>query len=465
MPISTPTQIAVPFATSGLKNPIPAASDPVTGKAGYDQGFTAINMTPRTAGGIPPYGQDMNGIFFDISTALQFLEAGGSFPYSSAFATAVGGYPLGALVSRTDGSGLWRNTVANNTTDPEAFGAGWQPEDAGNTAITMTNANVTLTALQAARSIITITGALTASLNLIFPTYKKQWLVVNNCTGAFSVTCKTASGSGVAIATGASLQVYGDGANIAGALTSSLPIVGSSLNTKMAIATASATATFTADSVMVGRSLSGSKYLLTSLSLSINVSTTGAGGMDTGSAPVSGYVAIYAIYNPTTATSALLGVNATSVAAPNIYGGANMPSGYTASALISIWPTNGTGQMVIGSQVGRDIYYVPVTLLNTTSPVTTRTSLSITGGVPPGAKKVHLNHVVIETSVGIGVELSVMPTSTGIAEVVVSAAVTAQQSKCSSAYSMIVVTSQTIFYAMASLSAGQFIIISRGYEF
>lgn len=214
MPISPPVQIAVPFATSGLKNAIPPTTNNVTGNAGYDAGFGAINMTPKTAGGIPPFGQDFNGIFFDVTTALQYLEAGGSFPYNSTFSTAIGGYPLGAIVSRTDGSGLWRNTVANNTTNPETFGAGWQPEDAGSTSIAMTNANVTLTALQAARSIIFITGVLTANLQLILPTYVKQWLIVNGGTGAFAVTAKTAAGSGIVVGTGASQTVYGDGTNI-----------------------------------------------------------------------------------------------------------------------------------------------------------------------------------------------------------------------------------------------------------
>lgn len=214
MPISPPVQITVPFATSGLKNAIPASTNNVTGNAGYDAGFGAINMTTKTAGGIPPFGQDFNGIFFDLTTAIRFLEAGGAFPYNSTFSTAVGGYPLGALVSRTDGAGLWRNTIANNTTDPEAFGAGWQPEDAGSAAVTMTNANVTLTALQAARTIITITGVLTANLQLIMPTYVKQWLIVNNCTGSFTITVKTAAGSGVPTAISSVTKVYGDGTNV-----------------------------------------------------------------------------------------------------------------------------------------------------------------------------------------------------------------------------------------------------------
>lgn len=214
MPISTPSQITVPFATSGLKNAIPAASNPVTGNAGYDAGFPATNMTPKEAGGIPPFGQDFNGILFDITTAIRYLEAGMQFPYSSAFATAVGGYPLGAIVTRTDGTGFWRNTVANNTTDPEAFGAGWSPEGAGISTVAMSNANVTLTALQAARPVIIITGTLSANLNLIFPIYQRQWTIINNASGAFSVTCKTASGGGATVATSGCLIAYGNGTDL-----------------------------------------------------------------------------------------------------------------------------------------------------------------------------------------------------------------------------------------------------------
>lgn len=214
MPISTPNKISVPWATSGLKNTIPATSDPLTGLAGYDQGFTAINMTPKTAGGIPPFGQDFNGIFYAVTEALRYLETGALFPYDGTFATGVGGYPLGALLQRTDGYGLWRNISANNTTDPEAFGAGWAPEGAGATSVAMSNANVTLSALQAARTLVIITGTLTANLNLVFPTYQKEWIVLNSATGDFAITAKTAAGSGVAIPTGASAAIYGDGTNI-----------------------------------------------------------------------------------------------------------------------------------------------------------------------------------------------------------------------------------------------------------
>lgn len=226
MSLSIPTQIAVPFATSGLKDTIPANSDNVTGRAGYDQGFPPVNMTPKVAGGIPPFGEDMNGILFDVTRAVQFLESGTGFIYKSTFSTAIGGYNAGARVLRTDGRGYWLNTTNGNTTDPESAGgaaAGWVPDYTnGVAAITMTNANVTLTALQYGRPIIVITGALTANLNLIFPAIAGQWVILNSTTGAFTITCKTAAGSGI-VSTGAT-SIFCDGTNIYSSFSQILPV-------------------------------------------------------------------------------------------------------------------------------------------------------------------------------------------------------------------------------------------------
>jgi hypothetical protein len=237
MLISAPDKIITPWATSGLKATIPETADPILGRAGFDQGFPAINMAPKTAGGIPPFGQDFNGIFFDVTQALQFMQAGGTFPYDGTWATAVGGYPVGALVSRTDNQGLWRNTVANNLTDPEAGGAGWQPEGSGLTSVAMASSNVTLTPLQAAREIIVITGTLTANLQLIFPAYVKSWTVANAATGAFSVTCKTASGTGVDVSTGQTTQIYGDGTDILAGVQGSTDTVNAPIVTLAAAGT------------------------------------------------------------------------------------------------------------------------------------------------------------------------------------------------------------------------------------
>jgi len=65
MSVSEPGKIITPWAESGLKNPIPPAANPATGRAGFDQGFSAINMTAKEAGGIPPFGQDFNDVIYN----------------------------------------------------------------------------------------------------------------------------------------------------------------------------------------------------------------------------------------------------------------------------------------------------------------------------------------------------------------------------------------------------------------
>lgn len=220
MSLSAPTKITIPFANSGTKNTIPNTSQIgiTAGLASYPDGFPPLTMTPVASGGVPPFGQDFNGIFYAVTSALQWLQSGAGYAFDGTFSTAVGGYPQYAVVQRSDGQGFWLNTVANNTTGPEtSTSSGWLPAASNAaTAITMTSSNVTMTALQAGAYIITLSGTLTANLNLVFPTWAQEWLVVNNCTGAFSVTCKTASGTGVAIAAGANAIVYGDGTNIIG---------------------------------------------------------------------------------------------------------------------------------------------------------------------------------------------------------------------------------------------------------
>jgi hypothetical protein len=163
-------------------------------------------------------------------------------------------------------------------------------------------------------------------------------------------------------------------------------IIGDSSNLKMSVTTASATASMTADSVVVGSSLGGLPYKINSVSKSINLSTTGVGGMDTGTAPASGFVSLYLIYNPTTQASALLACNQTT-SSGTIYSGANMPSGYTASALVSAWRTNGSSQFIVGSQVGRSISIASIFIV-VTSVNQTNTPVSITSLVPSATKTI-----------------------------------------------------------------------------
>lgn len=248
-------------------------------------------------------------------------------------------------------------------------------------------------------------------------------------------------------------------------------IVGSARNLKMSVAAASASATLTADEIVVETALGGIRYCLANFSSAVNLGTTGAGGMDTGSAPVSGYVALYAIYNPTTGTSALLATNATSSAAPSIYGGANMPSGYTASALVSVWPTNGSSQFAPGLQIDRLIGTLGVQVLSTSTQSASLTSLNIASAVPPNARKVQGIHSIGSTTAQSGLVSAVTGATSGGSGVGTTAYNASNNVNTGGATAMSfsglpIATPQTIFYSAASsLGTMSYTITITGYEF
>lgn len=230
MSITAPNKITLPFAAgagTGFINNIPVASQIVTNPNGasYTDGFPPSTMKSPAQGGLNPSGQDFNGILNAVSSVCRYFNSGGTYVFDSAFAndSNVGGYPLGATVLRADGAGFWFNEVAGNTTDPDSASAsGWYPgPTVGVTTVTLSNSNVTLTYAQAGKDVLILSGALTANVSLILPAFVgMRWVVYNNTTGSFSATIKTASGSGVAVPTGYSMDLYCDGdSNIQSAIT------------------------------------------------------------------------------------------------------------------------------------------------------------------------------------------------------------------------------------------------------
>ncbi|WP_223555324.1 hypothetical protein [Pseudomonas sp. BF-R-01] len=228
------------------------------------------------------------------------------------------------------------------------------------------------------------------------------------------------------------------------------PVVGSTRNGKMSITAASATATFTADEAIVETALGGTGYKLSSLSKTINLATTGAGGMDTGSAPVSGWVAVYLIYNPTTLASALLAKNATAGVQTEVYSGANMPSGYTASALIGVMPTNGSSQFGIAylDSDSRKVSTPDVNVLSTSTNSSGLTSLSLSTAIPPNAKSVG-GYVKVSASSPGDYAARLSANSVGIGQTFVTGGYTS----ASGYFNLVVITLQTMWYAV-STSAG-----------
>jgi hypothetical protein len=215
----------------------------------------------------------------------------------------------------------------------------------------------------------------TGRSNLVYRLDITSWVLVESTGGAIQAAPATASQQAVTFG-----QVSG--------------VVGQVRNLSMLIGSASATGTLTADEIIVETALGGLRYCLSGFSKTINLATVGVnagvGGMDTGAPPVSGYVALYAIYNPTTQTAALLATNAGTLQG-NVYGGANMPSGYTASALVSVWPTNASKQFVGGMQNDRHIGFAPLTFLTSATPASTPTSVSISTIVPANARTFDAN--------------------------------------------------------------------------
>lgn len=169
-------------------------------------------------------------------------------------------------------------------------------------------------------------------------------------------------------------------------LPSVAPVVGTSRNVRCSIPAASAWAAFTADELVLKAGLGGMAYTLNSFNKTVNLTSIGAGGMDVGAAPVSGFVSIYAIYNPTTQTSALLACNQTT-SNGQVYTGANMPAGYTASALVSAWGTTAASLLVAGLQIERRIN-IALAQINSSTVNQSNTSINIAALVPIAAKEI-----------------------------------------------------------------------------
>lgn len=141
--VPAPSIIVKAFATDALGAnitfPIPAEPTLTPGQASLSLGFPAVTMQdPVSNAGIPPFGQDFNGIFRMITAYLVWLQAGGGFYFDQDFVDENGGYDEGAVLqSATDKTRFWISTVDDNTTDPDDVSAAdWIPQGSGQGYVT-----------------------------------------------------------------------------------------------------------------------------------------------------------------------------------------------------------------------------------------------------------------------------------------------------------------------------------------
>ena len=118
------------------------------------------------------------------------------------------------LIGTGDQSGIWGVTTNSN------LGTLLEQAIAGVEAIIHPNTDdFTLTALdgavdQARNAVLVFTGTLTAARDVIVPSSDKIYIVRNTTTGGFSLTVRTAAGTGVIVPAGVTSIVYCDGTNV-----------------------------------------------------------------------------------------------------------------------------------------------------------------------------------------------------------------------------------------------------------
>ncbi|WP_339430575.1 MULTISPECIES: phage tail-collar fiber domain-containing protein [unclassified Pseudomonas] len=239
------------------------------------------------------------------------------------------------------------------------------------------------------------------------------------------------------------------------------PIAGDIRNARVSIPVAAPTATFTASEIVLG-DVNGKRVVISNFNQSINLSASvkGLGAMDAGAAPVNGFVAMYALYNPASKSTGIIAVNATAAIAPKLLAGV-APDGYTFSALLSILPTNASAQFAVAEQVDRQVFY-GTQVLSTTVSALTLTGLSISAAVPLNAKSVSGNFQGTVSANGYSMALAGSSAAIGLQTFIVNFS----GAGGGSFLDVPLLSPQTLFYRLTSAGTfSAFAITTNSYRF
>lgn len=127
MAVNVPSFLPEPFANEGQRATIPDTPSSEQGRASYQQGFPQVCAQPLASGGIPPNYLDFQGILYDLSNSICYMQTGALWPWSSTLT-----YPLGAHVLGSDNNeyvAVQENTGQDPTQDPT--NVYWLRADAG----------------------------------------------------------------------------------------------------------------------------------------------------------------------------------------------------------------------------------------------------------------------------------------------------------------------------------------------
>lgn len=118
--MANPLFIPIQFAANGLKNVIQKVLQPTQepNEASWDKGYGNITMIPKENGGLPPFGQDMNGVLYTLSDHAVHRQNGGQILFSQDVIDNYGGYAQNSIIQSDDGLKHYRSLIDNNTFNP-----------------------------------------------------------------------------------------------------------------------------------------------------------------------------------------------------------------------------------------------------------------------------------------------------------------------------------------------------------
>lgn len=121
----SPAKQPKPFGINGQREPLLPTTPSGDNTASYEQGFPPITMILKSAGGLPPKGQDMNQILFELSSLCRWFSAGAINTFDSSFSLSIGGYPKGAMLISDDLTKIYISTNDSNSNNPNSESSGW----------------------------------------------------------------------------------------------------------------------------------------------------------------------------------------------------------------------------------------------------------------------------------------------------------------------------------------------------
>lgn len=203
----------------------------------------------------------------------------------------------------------------------------------------------------------------------------------------------------------------------------------------------------TADAITLYGGANGVKDY-TSFSQTVDITVSGAGGLDTGSEANSTWYYIWAISKADDTKSVILSLSAT---APT------MPTDYIFKGLIGAIYNNSSGNFISISQIDRDVMTVETRLIND-GRATSYTAVDCSNYMPPNARKYHGSLGIRDVSAS-AASMEFAATSAGLGEV----ARLIRYSGTSGEWApvrMPVVETQTVYYRSGASDQGSYVDIS-----